>query len=327
MRKKPVALVTGATGVIGPLLITKLLLNGYHVKALIKTSAKKDVLPAGVQCIFGDITDINCLKAAVKDTDYIFHLAALLHVNNPGAELRNEYNRINVKGTKFLVTAAQAETVKRMVYFSTINVYGPNTTNLICDEKSPLNPSDWYAESKVEAERIVLDGINSVVLRPAAVYGSRMKGNYRKMLQALRKGIFIPIGPGENRRAIIFEDDIVTAAVLAAEHPRASGNIYNVSDGENYPLKRIIANMCQALDRGEPKLKLPLSLAKVATSLIEYSSRVAGKQPPVNQALLNKLLEDTAVSSDEIINQLKFYPVFKDLKGWQETVKRIYGVY
>jgi len=67
----------------------------------------------------------------------------------------------------------------------------------------------------------------------AAIYGPRMKGNYPRLVKALSRGIFIPVGKGDNRRTLVHEEDAVRAAVLAAQHPRAAGRVYNVSDGQN----------------------------------------------------------------------------------------------
>ena len=120
-------------------------------------------------------------------------------------QLKQEYERINVEGTRRLVRAARRAGCSRMIFFSTINVYGSTPPGQIFDEDAPLRPADDYAASKACGEEIVLSGIDAVVLRLAAVYGPRMKGNYRRMAGALRRRLFFPVGRGENRRTLVFD--------------------------------------------------------------------------------------------------------------------------
>src|SRR5690242_4354328 len=129
-------LVTGATGAMGPTLVRRLMQRGCHVRVLIHRTQTS--LPDGTALITGDVSDASLLSTAVRDVDTIFHLAALLHVNDPPPTLRAEYWRINVDGTHNLVTAARAAGVARLVFFSTINVYGPSQPSQVFNETSPL---------------------------------------------------------------------------------------------------------------------------------------------------------------------------------------------
>ena len=74
------------------------------------------------------------------------------------------------------------------------------------------------------------------MLRLGAVYGSRIKGNYERLLRALARNRFIPIGNGLNRRTLVYDKDVGRAAVLAVSHPAAAGRVFNVTDGEFHTL-------------------------------------------------------------------------------------------
>jgi len=89
------------------------------------------------------------------------------------------------------------------------------------------------------------------VLRFAAIYGSRIKGNYpsRTSGRTVARRRFISIGDGRNRRTLIYDRDVAKAALLAVQHPNAAGKVYNVSDGHFRTLKEIINAICQALGR------------------------------------------------------------------------------
>jgi nucleoside-diphosphate-sugar epimerase len=315
------ALVTGATGAVGPALVRRLVSNGYRVRVLARNLPETGLLPGCVEFMEGNITDRRLLDEAVAGMNLIFHMAALLHLNNPPPSLQREYERVNVEGTRRLVEAARKAGSDRMIFFSTINVYGPTPPGLIFDEDAPLRPVDPYAASKVRGEEIVLSGVNAVVLRLAAVYGPRMKGNYRRMAAALHKGLFCPVGSGENRRTLVFDEDAAAAALVAAIHPAAPGRIFNVTDGEVHTLREIIAAICRVLDRRYPLLSLPYPAVLAGSGIIEDLFRFCGIRAPLNRALVNKLVEEAAVSGARLQNQLGYRPEYDLESGWQRTLQ------
>ena len=107
--------------------------------------------------------------------------------------------------------------VNRLVFFSTIAVYG-NGDGQILTEDTPAKRDTFYAKTKLAAERIVLDAKRAdgqplgTVLRFAAIYESRIKGNYpsRASGQTVARRRFIPIGDGSNRRTLIYDRDVAS---------------------------------------------------------------------------------------------------------------------
>lgn len=203
-----------------------------------------------------------------------------------------------------------------MIHFSTINIYGPTTPPQVFDETSPPNCHSWYAETKLESERIVLDRVPATVLRAAAIYGPGMKGNYVRLMAALRGGCYLPIGPGKNRRTLVFHEDIADAAILAAEHPRAVAQIYNVSDGEIHALDEIVAALCDALERRTPRIRMPVACAKACAGVADAGLRCLGRRP-FAMAAVNKILEDMAVNATKIQSELGFVPQYDLHRGWR----------
>jgi UDP-glucose 4-epimerase len=215
--------------------------------------------------------------------------------------------------------------VQRLVYFSTINVYGP-TPGSCADEHTPPEPHGIYAETKLAGEEAVLaakesrsGGALGIVLRMAAIYGPRMKGNYPRLVKALSRGWFIPVGDGENRRTLIYEQDVVRAALLAAEHPRAPGRIYNVSDGELHSLREVIACISAALGRRPPQFFLPTRPARWAAGAADGLARLAGHSLNLTTTV-DKFVEDIAVRAERIQRDLAFQPLYGLREGWQQTI-------
>lgn len=317
---KQTALVTGAGGAIGPTLVRRLLAQGYAVRALVRESASAAGLPGGVEIVCCDIADGRLVRQAVAGADVVFHLAAKLHVNNPSPDLKDEYFRVNVEGTRCIAEAARAAGVRRLVFFSTINVYGNSQPGQLFDEETPLSPDSMYAETKIEGETIALAETPAIVLRMAAVYGPGMKGNYTRLVQAIRRRRLPLIGDGRNRRTLVHVEDACDAAVAAAEKDAALGQVYNVTDGRVHSLREITSAIAVALKQSPPRLHLPARPVRMAAGLLEDGLRVVGKKSPITRATIDKLTEDIAVSGEKIQRELGFQPRYDLRVGWLQTV-------
>jgi nucleoside-diphosphate-sugar epimerase len=326
--KTSLVLVTGATGAVGPRVVKALSDSGHQIRTVSLDSPPTGIWPKAIETQIGDITNPAVVQSAMRGVDAVVHLAALLHIVNPTPDLRHKYEKINVGGTAMVVEAAVRANVSRVVLFSTIAVYG-DSSGQVFDEESHPNPKTFYEQTKLDAERIVLGAKKSpgqpigTVLRLAAVYGSRIKGNYRQLLKALAKSRFIPIGNGRNRRTLVYEKDVARAAVLAVEHPDAAGKVFNVSDGTFHSMNDIIASMCKALDRKAPRFSLPVGPVRFVAGMVEDVARIVGHKPPIMRTMIDKYTEDTAVDSRRIQKMLAFVPGFDLATAWKETVQEM----
>jgi UDP-glucose 4-epimerase len=322
------ALVTGATGSIGPKLVKRLCDEGYKVRTLSIDEPETDLFSDHVEVQIGDITDAATVKTATEGISVVFHLAALLHITNPSQFQEREYTRINVIGTKTLVEAAIQAGVKRLVYFSTVSVYGHSNGRIIT-ESTPPRPDTIYSKTKLSAERLILIAINKegqplgVVLRLGAVYGARVKGNYKRLVHSLASNRFVPIGKGDNRRTLIYDKDVALAAILSAQHPGAAGKIYNVTDGQFHSVNEIIKAICRALGRKLPKFYLPLRPVKMAANLADGIAGLVGFSSPGLKDAISKYCEDIAVDGSRITRELGFRSEYDLWEGWKETIQEM----
>ena len=318
-------LVTGATGAVGPRVVAALLEAGYGVRTLSLDLPPRGLWPEGIDTQIGDVTDPRVVQQAMQGIDTVIHLAALLHIANPSPQLQGEYGRINVSGTATVVEAALSAHVGRLVLFSTIAVYG-DSAGRVLTEDSPTHPESLYAQTKLAAEKIVLTAKREdgrplgVVLRLGAVYGSRIKGNYRRLLLALARGRFLPIGPGTNRRSLVYDKDVARAAVLAVRHPEVSGRIFNVTDGQFHTLKEIIEILCDALGRTPPRLTLPAGMVRRLAGILDDGALAFRMQSPITRATVDKYTEDVAVDGQRFCQLTGFVPRYDLTSGWRETV-------
>lgn len=328
MAHSSLILITGATGAVGPLVVKAFHDKGYCIRTLSIDPPPIGIWPGDVETCMGDVTDPSSVQAAMLGVEAVVHLAALLHIVNPPPELREKYERINVGGTAAVIDAAIETGVKRVVLFSTIAVYGPSD-GCVLNEDSPTHPDTFYAQTKCDAEQIVLNarGVGGqalgTVLRLGAVYGSRIKGNYERLTQALARHRFIPIGRGLNRRTLVYDKDVACAAALAVSHPAAAGRVFNVTDGGFHTLSEIIEAICFALGRKPPRLSLPVGVSRVVAGIAEKGCHSIGlKHPPIG-ALIHKYTEDIAVDGSLIQKTLGFSPQYDLKTGWVETIKEM----
>jgi len=318
-------LVTGATGALGPRVVAALHEAGYAMRTLSLDTPASRLLPGAIEMRLGDITERAAVTVAMQGVEGVVHMAALLHIVNPSPALRTQYERVNVEGTRVVVEAARKAGVQRLVFFSTIAVYGYGQGRLLTEDSIP-HPDTFYAETKLAAEQIVLAARRAdgqplgVVLRLGAVYGARIKGNYQRLVHALARNRFLPIGKGENRRTLVYDKDVARAVLLAVQHPAAAGRVYNVTDGELHTVNEINQAICTALGRKPPGLYLPVTPVRVAAGLVEDAASLLRRSSPIGRATIDKYTEDVAVDGQRIQTELGFRPAYDLTTGWVDAV-------
>lgn len=315
-----IVLITGATGAVGPAVVAAAMASGLRVRTLSR-HADASSRP-GVEHIVGDIRDATVRRRALEGVEGVLHLAAVLHLVDPRAQRDAAYGEVNADATRGLAEDARDAGVRRLVFFSTIAVYGKSAP-VTADESTAPRPDSPYAHSKLAAERVVLGTINherqplGVVLRLAAVYGPRLKGNYRTMLRHLAAGRPLPLLPGVNLRTLVFDTDVADAALLALATPAAAGCVFNVTDGTAHTLRAITASMCAALGRPAPRIGVPAGVAAAAVRIAR--PLLVGRLAALG-AQVEKFNEHNAVNGARIRTALGFTPQVALDEGWRRTV-------
>ena len=267
----------------------------------------------------GDLSQPDTLRDACQGVDFVIHLAAMLHVNNPSAELHDLYRRVNVIGTQKLVEDALRHRVQRFVFASTVNVYGASRGRVPFTEDASLNPDSIYAETKISAEDYVRGEIDHVILRLAAVYGRQMNGNYPRMVRAISKRRFPYIGDGSNRRALIHERDVAAGISLALRSPAALNETFNLTDGEEHTLHDIVEAIAVAQGVAPPSIHLPARPLRAALGATAAVLGAVGVRTPLSPLLVDKMIEDVAVSNQKFRQNCLFKLQMNLLDGWADA--------
>ena len=298
------ALVTGASGFIGSHLCSYLQQHGWSVRGLSRSGSSPD----GVDAVTCDLADTPVPEEMIRGMDVVFHLAGKAHALSGSWLDEEEYFPVNVKATRWLLNAAKAAGVKRVVYFSSVKAMSA-TGSGPQNESCGALPVDMYGRSKLMAEHLVLRGgfvPEPVVIRPVMVYGNTDKGNLPKMIRAIRNGRFPPLPDTRNQRSMVHVDDIVHAALLAAEHPDAVGNVYIVTDGQAYSTRQIYVWICEALQKSIPGWQLPLQVLQVLAKGGDLVSKIRGRRFIFDSDVLERLTGSEFYSSEKIQNELGF---------------------
>lgn len=243
---RPHVLVTGGAGFIGSHLVDTLLDRNFTVTVLdnLKTGQRQNVAEAA-DFIEGDVRNLDDIARAFDTTpDVVCHLAGQASIRlawaNPAADLA-----VNVEGTLNILTAVKKHRVPRLLYASSMTVYG-NPDNFPTPETAPALPVAHYGVTKFAAERYVALAGEDPEFAPAVtsfrmfnVYGPRqaLDNPYQGVLaiflgHALRGEPITIHSDGEQSRDFVFVADICRAWVDAIDNPATFGRVFNLGSGQ-----------------------------------------------------------------------------------------------
>ncbi len=282
------ALVTGATGGLGRVLVPLLLESGYRVRATGRDRAIGEQLRAqGAEFQGADLTggDPPPLTTGV---DVVFHLAAL---SSPWGR-PDMFRSINVAATERLLGAARTAGCGAFLYASTPSIYADRRSQLGITETSPLPASfaNQYAATKYAAECAVLaadtPGLRTVSLRPRAIVGRFDTVLLPRLLRAARRGRMVVPGDGDALVELTDARD-VAAAFLAADRAidRAHGRAINISGGQPRTLRVLLDRIFTELDLAVTLRRMPVRAAFAAAYVAEaIAALLPGRpEPPVTR--------------------------------------------
>lgn len=296
-------LVTGANGFIGRRLCAALEEKG-RVRALVRTQAPGPWSEA----IAADLTG-GAPAAATAGVDTVFHLAARTHaVDDPGAD-EDAYRAINVDGTRALLERARESRVRRFVFMSSVKALGEGGPDVIGDD-TPPRPATAYGRTKLEAERLVLEGgfvPEPVVLRPCLVYGPGVKGNILRMIEAIDAGRFPPIPALGNRRSMVHVDDVVAASVGSAESDAVVGRAFIVSDARYYSSRDLYEAICGELGV-TARRGLPRAVFRVLAAAGDLIGATTRRSVPFDTVAYEKLFGSAAFDGEGLWRALGASP-------------------
>jgi nucleoside-diphosphate-sugar epimerase len=246
--------VTGGAGFIGSNTVDELVRRGHSVVVLDDLSTGKEENLAEIRnkitLIKGSITDIEVVRKAMHEAEYVLHLAARTSVPKSVKD-PIETNRVNIDGTLNVLVAARDAKVKRFVFAASSSAYG-ETPTLPKAEKMVPQPISPYGVTKYVGELYAQTfgrcyGLENVSLRYFNIFGPRQdpaspySGVLAKFCSAfLEETPPVIFGDGEQTRDFTYVDNAVQANLLACEAPNVSGKTFNVGIGGRVSLNETV---------------------------------------------------------------------------------------
>jgi nucleoside-diphosphate-sugar epimerase len=234
-------LITGITGFIASHLAERLLVEGISVRGTARrpwtqtfeVSGQPEVgttskVSPGVEIIRADLLDAASLRRVADGCRAIVHAAAW----TGGPELSSDIAwRTNVEGTANVLAAAETAGVERVIYISSVAVYGVNRAPLV-DESMPTPPvGQLYPDSKIAAEALVrASSLPWVIVRPASTYGPRGGAWTIGPIEQIKAGRLVLLGKDTGLVTTGYIDNVVGGLLLALAHPAAVGETFNLCD-------------------------------------------------------------------------------------------------
>ncbi len=251
------ALVTGGAGFVGSALVRSLLAHEEVERVVVVDNlltgndANLSEVGDSIEFHLADIRDLGAMEGLFQGVDVVFHQAAIPSVPRSIAEPDLTHD-VNVNGTFNVFRAAQKSGVRRVVYAASSSAYG-DQPDLPKKESMRPNPRSPYAVQKLVGEYYAgifwqVHDLETVSLRYFNVFGPRQDPSspYSGVLSlfcaaVLERRAPTIFGDGEQSRDFTFVDDIVRLNLLAADSPRAAGNVYNGGTGSRYTLNEVWA--------------------------------------------------------------------------------------
>ena len=316
------ALVTGGTGFIGSHLVEALLQRGVEVRCLLrKSSDLKWIKGLPIECVWGDIQDQSSLKKAVKGVDLIVHSAGITKAVN-----EEIFHEVNACGTENLVRACIENNprLRKFIYLSSQAAAGPGLERLPKKETDPCEPVSAYGRSKRMGEEMALEHARRLpllILRPSAVYGPRDRDIY-VFFKFLSRRINPCLSSPDQHISLCHVEDLVRATLLAMEARVSSGEIFFVSDGQDYSIEEVANTLAQALEVHAFRLCVPKWVLLGIASFSEYISQVSKRPSLISRGKVEELVQKNWVCDiTKAKTVLGFDPSIPLIKGARSTVE------
>jgi acetylornithine/succinyldiaminopimelate/putrescine aminotransferase/nucleoside-diphosphate-sugar epimerase len=313
-----VCLVTGATGFIGGRLVGRLVKEGRPVRCLVRASSDISRLEQlGVELAVGDLTSAGSLEHALDGAGYVFHCGALVS----DWATTKEIMQTNVAGTRNLLQASVEASVRRVVHFSTTDVYGHPGARAIEETYAAARFRNWYAQTKLQAEREIRrieaeHGLDVVVLRPATVYGPGSTDVVGEIARAMRSRNMLLIDGGRAIAGLCFIDNLVDAAVLALEHEAAPGEAFNISDGLDITWRQFTDGLAEGLGYSKVRWSVPYWLAHGVGFSLEHGYRLMRRTTGIDAPpLLSRQAVQVLGTDQDFSNRSA-----REVLGWKPRV-------
>lgn len=280
--------ITGGSGFIGSRLKALLEQAGHIIVNI-------DIVDANPV----DILDYPKLLAALNGCDAIYHLAA---AHRDDIYPRSIYYDVNSLGTQNVIQAAKDSNINKIIFASTVAVYGLNAGQ--SDEMQKPNPFNDYGKSKLEAETHLQawagenDNYVLSIVRPVVVFGENNRGNVYNLMTQISNNRFMMIGQGQNRKSMAYVGNVAAFFAFCLDQKKGV-EIYNYSDKPDLTTQALIDTIYNKMNKKRPSLTIPYWFGLMAGYGFDVLGKLRGKPFSISAIRIKKFCSDTIVDAQK----------------------------
>ena len=314
-------LVTGGSGFIGTNLVTDLLKKGHEVSIYDKNIST----PYPELSLVADIRNRDRLNKALHGIDVIYHLAAEHRDDVKPVSL---YYDVNVKGAENLVQAADNNNVRRIIFTSSVAVYGLNAGEP--SEESTPNPFNEYSKSKLQSEEVFNNWVRRkkdrslVIVRPVVIFGEKNRGNVYELLRQIASNRFLMIGTGKNKKSMGYVRNISEFLTTFAKSAPGT-QVYNYADKPDLTVNALVNTVLKVLGKNPTRqLRIPYPIGLFGGYLSDILAKITGRTYPISSIRIKKFVADTTVSAEKL-KGTGFFAPYSLAEGLERMILSEFG--
>ena len=288
----------GASGFVGTRLIDLLKDDkSYSIKNI-------DLVPSHFFndiTVIGDVRNQEQVDKELKGYDVVVLLAAQHRDDVSPTSL---YYDTNVGGMEVTLRAMEKNGIKRIVFFSSVAVYGLNKENP--NESHPADPFNHYGKSKWQAEQVLQKWYenhkdwNIDIIRPTVIFGERNRGNVYNLLKQISSGKFLMVGNGKNKKSMAYVGNIVAFVKYMIDNVTKGYNVFNYIDKPDTDMNNLVAHVSKVLNKHIPMTHLPYWLGMLGGYCFDALAFITRKKLTVSSVRVKKFCATTEFDATKV---------------------------
>ena len=244
--------------------------------------------------VIGDVREQEQMNKELQGADVVILLAAQHRDDVSPTSL---YYDTNVGGMKVTLQAMEKNGIKRIIFFSSVAVYGLNKDNP--DENYQADPFNHYGKSKWQAEQVLQKWFethqnwNIDIIRPTVIFGERNRGNVYNLLKQISSGKFLMVGKGENKKSMTYVGNIVAFVKYMIDNITEGYNVFNYIDKPDNNMNQLVAHVSNVLNKHIPATHFPYWIGMLGGYCFDLISKITGKKMTVSSVRVKKFCATT----------------------------------
>ena len=249
----------------------------------------------------GDVREQTQMDKELAGADCVVLLAAQHRDDVTPVSL---YYDTNVEGMKVTLKAMEKNGIKRLVFFSSVAVYGLNKDNP--NEEFPTDPFNHYGKSKWQAEQVVQEWYknhqdwNINIIRPCVIFGERNRGNVYNLLKQIANRKFLMVGSGNNKKSMAYVGNVVAFVKYMIEQVSTGYNVYNYIDKPDFTMNELVSHIEKVLNKNIPSIHFPYWLGMMGGYCFDLLAKITGKKLAVSSVRVKKFCATTEFDSTKV---------------------------